>query len=93
VEFLQAHVGQVVVGPLVDVSLGLDLVVVGEAVHLVDEHLEVDVGVDEVRARHRGVQTHQRLHVVVLVTDTDRASRLRWIQQRRTQSSRLRRIE
>ena len=43
-EFLQAHVGQVIVGSLVNVSLGLDLVVIGEAVHLVDEHLEVDGG-------------------------------------------------
>ena len=64
----EAEVDQLVVGALVDVALRLDLLVVGEAVHLVDEHLELDVRVDLVGARHGHVQPHQRLHVVVLTT-------------------------
>jgi len=69
VQLLQAGIGQVVVGPLVDVPLGLDLVVVRQAVHLVDEHLEVDVRVDLVGPGHRQVKPAQRLDVVILQRD------------------------
>ena len=45
-------VQQVVVGPLVDVALDVDPLVVRQAVHLVDEHLELDVGVHLVGLHH-----------------------------------------
>lgn len=65
-QLLQTCVCQVIIGPLVDVPLRLDLVIVGKAVHLVDEHLEVDLGVDPVGSRHSEVKTTQSLHVVIL---------------------------
>lgn len=52
VQLVEAGICQVVVSSLVDVSLRLDLVVVWKAVHLVHEHLEVDVGVDSEGAGH-----------------------------------------
>lgn len=52
VELLQAGVRQVVVGSLVDVSLRLDLVVVGQTVDFMDEHLEVDVWIHPVGSGH-----------------------------------------
>ena len=63
---LKPRVGQVIAGPPADVPLLLDLVVVGQAVHLVYEHLEVDVRVDLVCPGHSQVQSAQRLHIVVL---------------------------
>jgi len=52
VELLQAGVRQVVVSSLVDVSLRLDLVVVGQTVDFMDEHLEVDVWIHPVGSGH-----------------------------------------
>lgn len=67
-KLLQAGVCQVIVGPLVDVSLRFDLVVVRQTVHFVDEHLEVDVRVHFVGSSHRQMQPPQGLHVVILET-------------------------
>lgn len=67
-KLLQAGVCQVVVGSLVDVPLGLDLVVVGQAVHFVNKHLKVDLGIDSVGPRHGEVKPAQSLHVVVLAS-------------------------
>lgn len=47
-QLLQTSICQVIIGPLIDIPLGLNLVVVRKAVHLVDEHLEVDLGVHPV---------------------------------------------
>ena len=66
VQLLQTGVCQVISGPLVDVPLRLDLVIVGQTVHFVDEHLEVDLGVDPVGPRHGEVKSAQGLHIVVL---------------------------
>lgn len=55
VKLLQAGVCQVIIGPLVDVSLRLYLVVVRQTVHFVDEHLKVDVRVHFVGSSHREV--------------------------------------
>lgn len=63
---LQAGVCQVVVGAFVYVSLLLDLVVVGEAVHFVDEHFKVDVRVHLVGSGHGEVESTQRFYVVIL---------------------------
>lgn len=65
-QLFQAGVCQVVVGPLMDVSLGFDLVIVGEAVHFVDEHLEVDLWIDSVGPGHSEVKPAQGLHIIIL---------------------------
>lgn len=69
-KLLQACVGQVIVGPLVNVSLSLNLVVVRQSVHFMDEDLKVDVRVHLVGSGHCQVQTPQSLHVVVLLTES-----------------------
>lgn len=63
---LQAGVREVIVGSFVNVPLLLDLVVIWQAVHFVNEHLEVDVGVDLVGPGHREMQPAQSLHIVIL---------------------------
>lgn len=49
-----------------DVSLGLDLVVVWEAVHFVDKHLEVDLWIDSVCSWNSEMKPAQGLHVIIL---------------------------
>lgn len=49
-----------------DVSLGLNLVIVWEAVNFVDEHLKVDFWIDSVGSRHSEVKPAQSFHVVIL---------------------------
>lgn len=49
-----------------DVSLGLDLVIVWEAVHFMDKHLEVDLWIDSVGPRHGEVKPAQGLHIIIL---------------------------
>ena len=49
-----------------DVALDVDPLVVRQAVHLVNEHLELDVGVDLVRLHHGLLQLVQRVRVPVL---------------------------
>lgn len=66
-----------------DVSLGFDLVVVWEAVHFVDEHLEVDLWIDPVGPRHSEVKPAQGLHVVVLKEDHMYAARTSSLTQRK----------
>lgn len=63
---LQACIHLVIVGSFVDVPLLLDLMVVWQAIHFVNEHLEVDVWVDCVGPGHREVQSIQSLHIVIL---------------------------
>ena len=59
-------VEEVVVRPLVDVALDVDPLVVRQSVHLMDEHLELDVGVHLVRLDHRLLELVQRVRVTVL---------------------------
>lgn len=68
VELLQAGVCQVIVSPLMNVSLRFYLVVVRQAVYFMDEHLKVDVWVHFVRPRYGQMQPPKGLHVVILVT-------------------------
>ena len=49
---LKPRVVQVVVGSLVNVALSLDLVIVAQAVHFVNEHFELNVRIDLVSACH-----------------------------------------
>lgn len=51
-----------------DVPLGLDLVIVGQAVHFVNKDFKVDLGIDSVGPRHSEVKPAQSLHVVVLTS-------------------------
>lgn len=69
VKLLQAGVSQVVVGPLVNVPLRLDFVVVRQTIYFVDEHGKVDVGIHFESSGHGEMQAPERLHVVVLVTN------------------------
>lgn len=49
-----------------DVPLGLDLVIVWEAVHFVNKYFKVDLWIDSVGPRHGEVKPTQSLHVVIL---------------------------
>lgn len=66
VDGLQAGVAQVVVGPFVNVSLLLDLVVVRQTVDFMNEHLKVDVWVYFVGSGHGEMQPAHGLRVVIL---------------------------
>eukprot|EP01136_Pigoraptor_vietnamica_P000952 Opistho-1_new@26921 len=66
VDVAKAGVCELIECALVDVPLCLNLVVVGEAVHLVDEHLECDVLVHLVGLGDRHKELRKRLHVVIL---------------------------
>lgn len=55
VKLLQADISQIVVGPLVDVSLRFYFVVVRQTVDFMYEHLKVDVRVDFVGSGHSEV--------------------------------------
>ena len=68
---LEIDVDQFVLDSLVDVALDLELVVVGDAVHLVNEHLEDDVLVQFVDALDHVQQRVQRVRVVVLGVDDE----------------------
>lgn len=52
---LQVGISQVIVRPLVDVSLRFYFVVVRQSVYFMDKNLKVDVGVDFVGSGHRQV--------------------------------------
>lgn len=49
-----------------DVSLGLDLVIIREAVHFVDKHFKVDVWIDSVGPWNGEVEPAQGLHIIIL---------------------------
>lgn len=68
---VKANILKVIGGSLVNVSLRFHLEVVGHAVHLMDEHLELDARVHFVRLRHRLVQLAERLKVIVLSIDDE----------------------
>jgi hypothetical protein len=63
---IHASVDQVVIGFLEDLPLDVHLVVVGQAVHFVHEHFELDVRIDFVRANHVFVQFTQCFREIVL---------------------------
>lgn len=72
VYWLQAGVHQVIIGPFVNVSLFLDLVVVRQAVYFMNEYLKVDVCVYFVGSGHSQMQSAYSLHVVILPAPRDR---------------------
>lgn len=69
---LQACICQVVIGPFVNVSLFLDLVVIRQTVYFMNEHLKVDVCVDFVGSGHGEMQPAHSFHVVVLPEARDK---------------------
>lgn len=69
---LQACIYQVVIGPFVNVSLFLDLVVIRQTVYFMNEHLKVDVCVDFVGSGHGEMQPAHSFHVVVLPEARDK---------------------
>lgn len=54
-----------------DISLGLYLVIVWEAVHFVDEHFKIDLRIDTVGSGNSEVKPAQRLHVIILIEDSN----------------------
>ncbi len=60
---------ELVAHTLVYVTGGLNLVIIRQTVHLMDEHLERDVRVHLVRLGYGDVKLGERLHVVVLRVD------------------------
>lgn len=67
-QLFQAGICQIIVGSLVDVPLRLDLVIIGQAIHFVNEDFKVDLGIDSVGPRHSEVKPAQSLYVVVLTS-------------------------
>lgn len=65
-QLFQASVCQIIIGSLMDVSLGLDLVIIREAVHFVDKHFKVDLWIDSVCPRNGEVKPAQGLHIIIL---------------------------
>lgn len=49
-----------------DVPLGLDLVIIRQAVDFVDEDFEVDLRVDAVGPGHGEMKPRQGLHIIIL---------------------------
>ncbi|GJC86578.1 hypothetical protein ColLi_09416 [Colletotrichum liriopes] len=66
---LEAVVRELVLDADGDVALDVELVVVGEAVDLVDEDLNVDVWVEALEVKNCGVEPRHGLEVVVLRVD------------------------
>lgn len=55
VKFLQAGVSQIIVCPLMNVSLCFYFVVIGQTVYFMDEHFKVDVWIHFVGSRYSQV--------------------------------------
>lgn len=72
VDGLQAGVCQVIIGPFVNVSLFLDLVVVRQTVYFMNEYLKVDVCVYFVGSGHSEMQPAHSFQVVILPEARDR---------------------
>lgn len=74
---LEAMVGKFILDADGDVSLDVELVVVREAVDLVNENLNIDVGVCPLESEDGGIETHDGLEIVVLsIYDPDESSNL-----------------
>lgn len=54
-----------------DISLGLYLVIVWEAVHFVDEHFKIDLRIDSVGPRNSEVKPAQGLHIIILMEESN----------------------
>lgn len=61
-----------------DVSLGLDLVVVWQTIHFVYEHFKVDLRIDSVGSWHSEVKPAQSLHIIILQERFIFRSQLKW---------------
>lgn len=72
-----AMVGQLVGDALHDVTLDVNLIVVGNAVALVDEDLDVDVWITWLKLNNGTVEARDSLYIVILsVDDPDESSDL-----------------
>ena len=65
---VESSVSEIICSPLVNVPLGLDLTIVRQAIHFVDEHLKLNCRVDLVCPCNRLVKPYQCWSVVVLAT-------------------------
>lgn len=71
---LQVGICQIVIGPLMNVSLRFYFVVVRQTVHFMDENLKVDVWIHFVGSGHSEIQPPESLHVVILTTEETNSS-------------------
>lgn len=63
---LQSCICEVSVGSFVDIPLLLDLVVIRQAIHFVNEHFKADIWVYFVSPGHCEMQSTQSFHIVIL---------------------------
>lgn len=85
VELLQTGICQVIIGSLMYVSLGLNLVIIRQAVHFVNENLKVDVWIYSEGSRDCQMQPAKGFYVVILqIHTTDSKSLFWWKVVRRT---------
>lgn len=71
-ELLQTGICQVIIGSLMYVSLGLNLVIIRQAIHFVNENLKVDVRVHSEGSRDRQMKPAKGLYVVILQIHTNK---------------------